>query len=119
MDLWVVFGRLLGAITQIGWEKNKGLRRRAIMNEEMPGNFYTALWRSIVVTLRTVWRVTRQLFHETTGALFGLFAVWAAFAAWKQWRNRPTLWILAFAVAYAIMMAVFAFVSFRRARRVR
>jgi len=85
----------------------------------MPANLLPALWRAIVVMLRTLWRVARQLFHETTGALFGLFAAWAAFAAWKQWRQRPALWLMALAIAYAIMMAAFAFASFRRARRVR
>jgi hypothetical protein len=85
----------------------------------MPANMLPALWRSIVVTMRALWRVTRQLFHETTGALFGLFAAWAAFAVWKQWKQRPALWIMGFAIVYAIMMAAFAFVSFRRARRVR
>ncbi|HXX20174.1 MAG TPA: hypothetical protein VEJ46_12295 [Candidatus Acidoferrum sp.] len=85
----------------------------------MPANMLPALSRAIVVTLRTLWRVTRQLFHETTGALFGLFAAWAAFAAWKQWKRGPALWLMGFAIAYAIMMAAFAFASFRRARRVR
>jgi hypothetical protein len=85
----------------------------------MPANVLAALWRAIVVTMRTFWRVTRQLFHEATGALFGVFAAWAAFAAWKQWKQRPALWLMAFAIAYAVTMAVFSFASFRRARRVR
>lgn len=85
----------------------------------MPPNMLPALWRSIVVTMRTLWRVTRQLFHEAMGALFGLFAAWAAFAVWKQWKQRPALWLMGFAIVYAIMMAAFAFASFRRARRVR
>ena len=85
----------------------------------MPSNLLPALWRSIVVTMRTLWRVTRQLFHETTGALFGLFAAWAAFAVWRQWKQRSALWLMACAIVYAIMMAAFAFASFRRARRVR
>jgi len=85
----------------------------------MPAKLLPALWRSIVVTMRTLWRVTRQLFHETTGALFGLFAAWAAFAVWRQWKQRPALWLMGFAIVYAIMMAAFAFASFRRARRVR
>ena len=85
----------------------------------MPSNLLPALWRSIVVTMRTLWRVTRQLFHETTGALFGLFAAWAAFAVWRQWKQRPALWLMGFAIVNAIMMAAFAFASFRRARRVR
>ena len=85
----------------------------------MSARMLPALWRSMIVTLRVFWRVTRQLFHEATGAFFGIFAAWAAFAAWKQWRHRPALWLMGFAVVYAIMMAAFAFTSFRRARRVR
>jgi hypothetical protein len=85
----------------------------------MSARLLPALWRSTVVTLRVVWRVTRQLFHETTGALFGLFAAYGAFVAWKQWKHRPILWVMGLAIAYAITMAVFAVGSFRRARRVR
>jgi hypothetical protein len=85
----------------------------------MSAQLLAALWRSVIVTLRVFWRVTRQLFHEATGALFGVFAAWAAFAAWKQWKQRPILWVMGLAIAYAIMMAAFAFASFRRARRVR
>ena len=77
------------------------------------------LWQSIRVTLRVWWRVIRELFHETTGALFGVFAVFGAVVAWREWKHRPVLWILGAAVAYAIMMAIFAFGAFRRARRVR
>jgi len=85
----------------------------------MSARLLPAFWRSMVVTLRVFWRLTRQLFHEATGALFGIFAAWAAFAAWKQWKQRPILWLMGLAIAYAIMMAAFAFASFRRARRVR
>jgi len=85
----------------------------------MPSNMLPALWRSMMVTLRVFWRLARQLFHEATGALFGLFAAWAAFAAYKQWRHRPALWLMGLAIAYAIMMTVYAFGSFRRAKRVR
>jgi hypothetical protein len=85
----------------------------------MSGRMLVALWRSFLVTLRVFWRVTRQLFHEATGALFGLFAAYGAFVAWKQWRHRPVLWIMGIAIAYAVAMAVFAVGSFRRAKRVR
>jgi glycerol uptake facilitator-like aquaporin len=85
----------------------------------MSGNMLPALLRSARVTLRVLWRLTRQLFHEATGAMFGIFAAWAAFAAWKQWRHRPALWFMGFAIAYAVVMAVYAVGSFRRARRVR
>jgi hypothetical protein len=85
----------------------------------MSGRMLAALWRSMLVTLRVIWRVTRQLFHEATGALFGVFAAYGAFIAWKQWRHRPVLWIMAIAIVYAVTMAVFAVGSFRRAKRVR
>jgi hypothetical protein len=85
----------------------------------MRANMLPALWRSIKVTLRAFWRIARQLFHEATGALFAVFAAWAAFAVWKQWKHGPALWLLGLGIAYAIMMAVFAFASFVRARRVR
>jgi len=85
----------------------------------MSARMLPALWRSFIVTLRVAWRLARQLFHEATGAFFGIFAAWAAFAAWKQWKHRPALWLMGFALAYAIMMAAFSFASFRRARRVR
>jgi hypothetical protein len=85
----------------------------------MADQFLPALWRSIKVTLRVWWRVIRELFHETTGALFGLFAGFGAFVAWHEWHHRPVVWIVVVSVAYAIMMAAFAFGAFRRARRVR
>ena len=50
----------------------------------MSASLLPALWRSIVVTVRVLWRVTRQLFHEATGALFAVFAAYGAFAAWRQ-----------------------------------
>jgi hypothetical protein len=84
----------------------------------MPASFTQALWRSSLVTLRVFWRVARQLFHEFTGALFGVFAAYGAFVVWKEWKHRPAPWIVGFVVIYALMMAVFAFTAFRRARRV-
>jgi hypothetical protein len=77
------------------------------------------LWRSAKIALRVVWRVVRQVFHEATGALFGIFAVYGLLLAWRQWKNRPVLWLVGFAVVYALMMGAFAFGAFRRARRIR
>jgi glycerol uptake facilitator-like aquaporin len=79
----------------------------------------SALWQSGRVMLRVLWRVTRQTFHEATGALFLLFASYGAIAAWKQWQHRPALWLIAFAIVYAVMMIVFGLTAFRRARRIR
>jgi hypothetical protein len=77
------------------------------------------LWRSIKVTLRVLWRVARQVFHEATGVLFCLFAVYGALAGWRAWKYRPTAWVISFAVLYTLMMAVFGFTAFRRAKKVR
>jgi hypothetical protein len=85
------------------------------MSEDM----LSALWRSVRIVLQVLWRLMRQLFYEATGVFFLLFAAWAGLAAWKQWKRGPAVWLLGFAISYAIMMAVFAVVSFFRARRVR
>ena len=85
----------------------------------MAASLHSVLWNSIRVTFRVVWRAVRQFFHETTGALFGLFAVYGAVAAWRQWHSRPAAWLLGFTLVYAVLMLIFAFTSFRRSRRVR
>jgi hypothetical protein len=76
------------------------------------------LLRSTLVSLRALWRVTRQIFHEAMGTIFGLFAIYGAQAAWRQWKTQPVAWLIAFSIAYAIMMLVFSFFAFRRARRI-
>ena len=59
------------------------------------------------------------VFHEFAGAMFIVFAVYGVMAAWRQWKTRPVLWLIGFAIVYALMMTIFGLVSFRRARRVR
>jgi hypothetical protein len=85
----------------------------------MADGFYSAFWKSLKIALRVIWRATRQLFHEATGAFFPMFALYGAVAAYRQWHNRPTSWLLGFTVVYAVTMILFAVESFRRARRVR
>ncbi len=68
---------------------------------------------------RTLLRVSRQVFHETTGALFGLFAFSAATSAWRGWHRGSAEWIAAMAAGFSLMMAAFAVSAFRSARRVR
>jgi len=72
-----------------------------------------------MIALRVIWRVVRQLFHETTGVFFALFALYGAIAAWRAWKYHPASWVIGFAVIYALMMATFAVFAFRRARRIR
>ncbi len=85
----------------------------------MATGFYSALWNSIKIAFRAIWRATRQLFHEATGALFAMFAVYGAIAAYREWHSRPTAWLVGFAAVYAVAMLIFAFTSFRRSRRIR
>ncbi len=85
----------------------------------MSANLLPALWSSAAVTIRALWRVTRQIFHEAMGTIFDVFAAYGLLVAWRQWQHRPVWWLLSFAIAYAVMMAAFAFISFRRARRIR
>jgi hypothetical protein len=88
-------------------------------NLAMAAGYYSALWKAFIVTLRALWRVTRQVFHEATGAMFAVFAIYGGMAVWRQYKSHPVPWLMAFAAIYAAMMAGFAYVSFRRARRIR
>jgi hypothetical protein len=78
-----------------------------------------ALARAAGTFLRSLVRVARQLFHETTGALFFLFAILGATAAWREWQKGSAQWLVGAAIGFTLMMAAFAVVSFRSARRVR
>ena len=77
------------------------------------------MYAATVVFLRTIWRVTRQLFHETTGALFAFFAFGGVLSALREWQQHAALWAVGLAIAFAAMMAGFAAMSFLRAQRVR
>jgi hypothetical protein len=71
------------------------------------------------IFLRTVWRVTRQTFHEVTGALFTLCAFSGLLGAWRGWQGRQSHWIIGLGILYSAMMGAFATLSFRSARQVR
>ncbi len=75
--------------------------------------------KAAVIFLRTAWRVTRQTFHEVTGALFALFAFSGLLGAWRGWQGQQAHWIIGLGILYAAMMGAFATLSFRSARRVR
>lgn len=78
-----------------------------------------AVYRAARVFLITLWRVTRQVFHETTGALFLLFSISGAMGAWRAWRHASSAWIVVLCLLFTLMMATFSATSFRDARRVR
>jgi len=69
--------------------------------------------------LRTLWRAVRQVFHETTGAVFFLLALTWTNAALRYWRQRAPNWEWRTSVGMALVMAFFGLASFRAARRVR
>ncbi|MBI3663509.1 MAG: hypothetical protein HY234_10745 [Acidobacteria bacterium] len=85
----------------------------------MADGFIAALFSALTAFLRSVARVIRQLFHEVAGAFFALFAALGAVSAWRHWQRGSEVWLLGIAVAFTLMMAAFAFASFRSARRVR
>jgi hypothetical protein len=68
--------------------------------------------------LRTMWRVVRQLFHETMGALFAAMGLAWTSSAVRAWRAGEPRWIVALPVLYAGMMAYFAVAEFLRSRKV-
>jgi hypothetical protein len=79
----------------------------------------TRLRRAGSTFFGTLWRIARQLFHETAGALFAVFAVAGALAAWREWQRGERTWLLWLALAFVVMMGSFAVAAFRSARRVR
>jgi hypothetical protein len=68
---------------------------------------------------RVLWRAARQVFHETTGAMFFLLAFSWTNAALRLWRQRLPSWMWATCAGFAIVMIIFGLTSFRAARRVR
>jgi glycerol uptake facilitator-like aquaporin len=79
----------------------------------------SAIIAAVQAFLRSIWRAARQLFHEITGAFFVLFASMGAVSAWRHWQRGSEIWLIGLSLAFALMMAAFAFASFRSARRVR
>lgn len=78
-----------------------------------------ALLVALAAFFRSIWRVIRQLFHEVTGVFFLLFAVIGGVNSWRHWQRGSALWIFGIALAFTLMMAVFAVAAFRSARRLR
>ena len=66
---------------------------------------------------RRLWRVLRQLFHEVIGAVFAVLALGWLNAAFRAWTRDAARWLIAVAVAMALLFVFFAFTSFRRARK--
>jgi hypothetical protein len=81
------------------------------------------LLKALRTFLITLWRVTRQLFHEFTGTIFLVFALTGALSTWREWRHATAgvagMWPVALAALFTAMMAGFSVASFLSARRVR
>jgi uncharacterized membrane protein len=65
-----------------------------------------------------LWRALKQLFHELVGAVFAVLALAWVQSAVRAWTRDGARWLVATALLVAVVMAVFSFTSFRRARRV-
>lgn len=65
------------------------------------------------------WRTLRQLFHELVGGIFGVLAFAWVQAALRAWTRDVSRWLVAAACAVAVLLAVFSWTSFRRARQLR
>ncbi|MBI3404877.1 MAG: hypothetical protein HY046_05420 [Acidobacteria bacterium] len=70
---------------------------------------------ALSVFLKGLLRAAAVMFHEVTGAFFVLFAVIGAAGAWREWNREAAPWVIALSAAFALMMAAFAFSSFRKA----
>jgi hypothetical protein len=68
---------------------------------------------------RRLWRVLRQLFHETTAAVFGVLALAWLNAAVRAWTRDVAHWLIVLAVCVAALLGFFSVTQFLRARKVR
>ncbi len=66
---------------------------------------------------RRVWRTLKQLFHELTGAMFGVLALGWLNAVFRSWTRDAAHWLLVVALIVAALFAFFSVTSFRRARK--
>jgi hypothetical protein len=66
---------------------------------------------------RRFWRALRQLFHEITGAVFGVLALGWLNSALRAWTRDAARWLVGLAVAIALVFVFFAVTSFRKSRK--
>jgi hypothetical protein len=64
------------------------------------------------------WRTLKQLFHELTGAVFGVLALGWLNAIFRSWTRDAAHWLLVVGLFVAGLFAFFSVTSFRRARKV-
>jgi len=66
---------------------------------------------------RRFWRALKQLFLEVAGGFFAVIGVGWLNLALRSWTHDASHWLVAAAVAFALLFFFFAFSSFRRARK--
>ena len=67
---------------------------------------------------RRFWRALKQLFQEIVGGVFAVLALAWLNAAFRAWTRDVAHWLIAIAVAMALLFVFFAVTSFRRSRRI-
>ncbi|MGH9741013.1 MAG: hypothetical protein ACRD51_01545 [Candidatus Acidiferrum sp.] len=63
------------------------------------------------------WRALKQLFLEVAGAVFAFLGIVWFNLAFRSWTHDVARWLIAAAVAVALLFFFFAVTSFRRARK--
>jgi hypothetical protein len=63
-----------------------------------------------------LWRVTKQIFYETVGAMFAILALGWLNSAFRAWTRDVAHWLIGVSIAVALLFIFFAVSSFRRAR---
>jgi hypothetical protein len=63
------------------------------------------------------WRALKQLFLEVVGAIFAFLGIVWLNVALRSWTRDVAHWLIAAAVAFAVLFFFFAVSSFRRARK--
>ena len=65
-----------------------------------------------------VWRTLKQLFHEVVAGVFAVLALAWLESAIRAWTRDVAHWLVFAAFGVAVLLAVFAWTSFRRARQI-
>lgn len=65
------------------------------------------------------WRTLKQLFHEVVAGIFAVLALAWLQSAIRAWTRDVSHWLVGAAFGVAVLLAVFAWTSFRRALQLR
>ena len=65
------------------------------------------------------WRTLKQLFHEVVGGVFVVLSLAWLQSAIRAWTRDVAHWLVAVALAIAVLLAVLGWTSFHSARQLR